>query len=253
VNLDDFDFDLPEELIAQQPLPERSGGRLLVLPDDSTDSVHQLVTNFPDFLRDGDLLVFNNTRVYPARLNGHKMSGGKIEILVVRIVTDPAATISTAWCLCRASKVPREGTTIELEGGYRAEVISRRDNLFEINFALDMPLLEYLEAKGALPLPPYIKRNVEAQDKERYQTIFATETGAVAAPTAGLHFDSGLLDQCSSKGIKVATITLHVGAGTFLPVRDNDISKHRMHAERMRVGAELCDSIAAVKYCSKSA
>ena len=247
MNLSDFNFDLTDDLIAQQPLPERSGGRLLVLPEALMEGSHRKVTDLPDLLRAGDLLVLNNTRVYPARLAGQKATGGRVEILVERITTDPAATADTALCLVRASKAPREGTWIELEGGYRAEVLSRLDNLFEIKFDLNVPLPDYLESHGALPLPPYIRREVEAQDKERYQTIFATETGAVAAPTAGLHFDNELLDQCSTRGVATAHITLHVGAGTFLPVRDDDIDKHKMHAERMRVDADLCDRIADVK------
>ena len=246
MNLADFDFDLAEELIAQQPLPERSGGRLLVLPEASMTSSHRKVTDLPDLLRAGDLLVLNNTRVYPARLAGRKVTGGKVEILVERIIS-PAATDATAWCLCRASKAPREGTTIELDGGYRAEVLSRCDNLFEIKFYLDLPLPDYLERTGALPLPPYIRREVVEQDRERYQTVFATQTGAVAAPTAGLHFDTALLDRCNAKGVTTAYITLHVGAGTFLPVREDDITKHQMHAERMHVDADLCDRIAEVK------
>ncbi len=247
MNLADFDFDLPEELIAQQPLPERSGGRLLVLPESVAVCTHQLVTDLPDLLRSGDLLVLNNTRVYPARLAGQKTTGGKVEILVERIISDPTATTASALCLCRASKAPRAGTLIELEGGYRAEVVSRRDTLFEIQFLLDVPLLDFLERYGALPLPPYIKRDVEVQDKERYQTVFATETGAVAAPTAGLHFDNKLLEHCKTMGVTTAHITLHVGAGTFLPVRDDDIDNHQMHAEKMHVSAELCEQIEQVK------
>lgn len=247
MNLSDFDFDLPEELIAQQPLAERSGGRMIVLPGSSTTPDHRQVSDLPDLLQPGDLLVLNNTRVYPARLNGQKASGGKIEILVERIVSDPLATKASAWCMCRASKAPRPGTLIDLPGGQQAEVLSRRDNLFEIAFSLDSPLIEYLEQYGALPLPPYIKREVEPQDKTRYQTVFAKETGAVAAPTAGLHFDRELLDRCENNGVATAQVTLHVGAGTFLPVRVEDIDKHQMHAESMRVDAELCNCVAEVK------
>jgi S-adenosylmethionine:tRNA ribosyltransferase-isomerase len=247
VKLTDFDFDLPEDLIAQEPLPNRSGGRLLVLPTQSDACEHRSVTDLPDLLRPGDLLVLNNTRVYPARLAGRKVTGGKVEILVERITGDPASTNAIAWCLCRASKALRDGTVIELAGGHQATVLSRRDNLFEIEFTLDEPLLAYLEKAGALPLPPYIRREVDEQDKERYQTVYATEVGAVAAPTAGLHFDEELLDRCTNKGVDKAYITLHVGAGTFLPVRDDDIENHRMHAERVRVDAALCDRISTVK------
>lgn len=247
MKLADFDFDLPEDLIAQEPLPERSGGRLLLLPQQSDVCEHRSVTDIPDLLCPGDLLVLNNTRVYPARLAGRKVSGGKVEILVERITSDPAAVSATAWCLCRASKALRDGTVIELEGGHHATVLSRRDNLFEIEFTLDQPLLAYLETAGALPLPPYIRREVADQDKERYQTVYATEVGAVAAPTAGLHFDESLLERCAARGVDKACVTLHVGAGTFLPVRDDDIDNHRMHAERMHVDADLCAQIEGVK------
>lgn len=247
MKLSDFDFSLPEELIAQHPPERRSGGRLLLLPEASGEVSHHAVTDLPGLLKAGDLLVLNNTRVYPARLMGHKTSGGKIELLVERIINDTQTTGASAWCLCRASKAPRAGTLINLDGGGRAEVVSRRDNLFEVRFSLEIPLLEYLEQRGALPLPPYIKREVLAEDRERYQTVYATETGAVAAPTAGLHFDQALLQSCADRNIEKSYVTLHVGAGTFLPVREDNVDQHQMHAEKMRVDADLCERIARVK------
>jgi S-adenosylmethionine:tRNA ribosyltransferase-isomerase len=247
VILDDFDFTLPEALIAQQPLPERSGGRLLVLPAETAQCSHRQITELPDLLRSGDLLVLNNTRVYPARLSGTKATGGKVEILVERILTDSADGRATALCLCKASKSPRDGTALAFEAGLRATVVSRHDDMFELSFTLDGSLIDYLEQRGALPLPPYIRRQVDADDRQRYQTVFAKETGAVAAPTAGLHFDQALLDRCADCGVGIDFITLHVGAGTFLPVRENDIDKHKMHAEKMKVDAALCQRIAEVK------
>lgn len=245
--LDDFDFSLPDELIAQQPLPERSGGRLLVLAQGTELSSHRQVSDLPDLLRSGDLLVLNNTRVYPARLSGTKATGGKVEILVERILTDSAEGQATAQCLCKVSKSPREGASLAFEAGLQATVVARRDDMFELRFELDGSLIEYLEKRGALPLPPYIRRQVDAEDRQRYQTVFATETGAVAAPTAGLHFDQALLNRCSNLGVGIDFITLHVGAGTFLPVRESDIEKHKMHAEKMKVDVALCERIASVK------
>ena len=240
MRLSDFDFDLPERLIAQFPPAERSGGRLLVLRGAAPD--HRQISDLPDLLADGDLLILNNTRVYPARLSATKQTGGKIEILVERIVDSVRAL-----CLCRSSKSPKAGATIDLPGGYTAQVVGRQADLFDLEFALDCSLIDYLERFGCLPLPPYIQREVGQQDSERYQTVYASETGAVAAPTAGLHFDKALLSRCRAAGAQTAFVTLHVGAGTFQPVRTDDISEHQMHAERAIVDADLCDTIARVK------
>jgi S-adenosylmethionine:tRNA ribosyltransferase-isomerase len=235
----DFDFDLPDELIAQTPPAERSSGRLLVLsehgPQDST------VRELPQWLRSGDLLVMNDTRVYPARLHGHKDSGGKVELLIERIVDD-----RRALCLIRASKAPREGGLLQFASG-SAEVLGRDADLFEVRFDIPQVLTDYLQEHGQLPLPPYIQRDADSADFERYQTVYAREVGAVAAPTAGLHFDQALLDQCEAAGLQRAYLTLHVGAGTFQPVRSDDLQDHVMHAERLRVDAALCEQIAETR------
>ena len=232
----DFDYDLPESLIAQHPPKQRSGGRLLCVGDG--ELAHLRIVDFPSQLREGDLLVMNDTRVYPARLTGKKSTGGKIELLVENIVDE-----NTALCLCKASKSPKEDTQLHFESGGTAVVKGRNDDLFQIEFSLNMPLLDYLQQHGSLPLPPYIARPVNCEDVGRYQTVFATRTGAVAAPTAGLHFDEELLKRCASKGIEQAFVTLHVGAGTFQPVRVDDLQNHLMHAEWLSVSEEVCQKI----------
>ncbi|OED37018.1 tRNA preQ1(34) S-adenosylmethionine ribosyltransferase-isomerase QueA [Chromatiales bacterium (ex Bugula neritina AB1)] len=239
MRLSDFDFELPENLIAQFPPVERTGGRLLVVGRPPAEPRHRLIKDLPDLLREGDLLVLNDTKVFPARIRASKNTGGKVELLVERILNS-----SRALCLCRSSKAPKPGTIINLPDGGSAEVVGRQEDLFEIDFSLDIPLLEYLEQFGSLPLPPYIQRDADNDDVSRYQTVYANETGAIAAPTAGLHFDEALLDRCRANGVETAFVTLHVGAGTFQPVRTDDISEHRMHAERAIVTAELCDRIA---------
>lgn len=240
--LSDFDFDLPEQQIAQYPPEDRSGGRLLLLDNSSDEPGHQKITDLPALLRRGDLLVLNNTRVYPARLYGRKATGGKVELLVEHVVDETRAN-----CLCRSSKSPREGSVIDLDSGHKATVLGRREDLFELEFSTDQPLLEYLEQYGGLPLPPYIQREVDVADKDRYQTVYASETGAIAAPTAGLHFDEDLLEACAVAGASTAFITLHVGAGTFQPVRADNVDDHRMHAESLRVTQTLCDQVNAAK------
>ncbi len=242
MRLSEFDFDLPEHLIAQHPPEDRSGGRLLVLDGAARKPAHQQITDLPGLLRRGDLLVLNNTRVYPARLHGNKSSGGKVELLVERVIDERRAS-----CLCRSSKSPREGAVIHLSSGHEAVILGRNADLFEIEFSVGLPLLDYLEQHGNLPLPPYIQREVKDTDKERYQTVYARETGAIAAPTAGLHFDEALLDGCKHAGIDTAFITLHVGAGTFQPVRVDEVEQHQMHAETLKVTSSLCDKISATK------
>ena len=232
----DFDYHLPESLIAQHPPKQRSGGRLLCVGDDEPEHLH--IVDVPSQLREGDLLVMNDTRVYPARLTGKKSTGGKIELLVENIVDE-----NTALCLCKASKSPKEDTQLHFESGGTAVVKGRNDDLFRIEFSLNMPLLDYLQQHGSLPLPPYIARPVNSDDAGRYQTVFANRTGAVAAPTAGLHFDEALLKRCASKGIEQAFVTLHVGAGTFQPVRVDDLQNHVMHAEWLSVSEEVCQKI----------
>lgn len=238
----DFDYVLPDTLIAQYPPIDRSGGRLLHVGVGDKANCHLNVTDFPSLLREGDLLVMNNTRVYPARLNAKKSTGGKVELLVENIKDD-----KTALCLCKASKSPKVNTELHLESGHTAVVNGREDDLFSITFKLDEPLLGYLQRHGALPLPPYIERPVDREDSDRYQTVFASSTGAVAAPTAGLHFDELLLQQCESAGVGQAFVTLHVGAGTFQPVRSDDLQDHVMHAEWLKVGDATCQKIAETK------
>lgn len=242
MQLDDFDFDLPERQIAQYPPEVRSGGRLLVLNHGESEPDHRMVVDLPEILCQGDLLVLNNTRVYPARLHGKKSTGGKVELLVERVTGR-----LSALCMCRTSKSPKDGTVINLDSGHSAKVTGRQDDLYQVVFTLDEPLIDYLEQYGELPLPPYIKRDVKASDQHRYQTVYARETGAIAAPTAGLHFDDALLASCQSSGAETAFVTLHVGAGTFQPVRTSDLADHKMHAERVVVGADLCDRIKKVK------
>lgn len=236
----DFDYHLPEALIAQHPPEKRSGGRLLCLNGSRLD--HLQIADFPSQLREGDLLVMNDTRVYPARLNGRKATGGKVELLVENILDE-----NTALCLCKASKSPGEGSELHFESGGSAVVKGRDHDLFRIEFTLDVSLLEYLQQHGSLPLPPYIERPVDRDDLERYQTVFASHTGAVAAPTAGLHFDEALLTRCANKGIDRLFVTLHVGAGTFQPVRSDDLEGHVMHAEWLSVSDEVCQQIRQTK------
>jgi S-adenosylmethionine:tRNA ribosyltransferase-isomerase len=229
----DFAYDLPEELIAQEPLAERSASRLLRIDGAAGAWSDHAFRDLPGLLDPGDLLVFNDTRVIPARIFGRKDTGGRVEILIER-----AAGERSALAQVRASKTPRPGTRICLEGGAVAEVSGREDDLFRLTF--DHPVFEILEAHGHMPLPPYIRRADDSADRERYQTIFARQPGAVAAPTAGLHFDPALMSRLEARGVRTARVTLHVGAGTFQPVRVDDLSRHTMHAERARVDASVC-------------
>lgn len=234
----DFHFDLPPELIAQQPLAERSAGRLLVLDAVAESMVDRQLRELPELLRAGDLLVFNDTRVLPARLFGRKVSGGAVEILVERVTGSHEATVQLG-----VSKKPKEGSAIELADGTLARVLGREGEFFRLRFESTESLEKLLLRLGRMPLPPYIERDPGAADNERYQTIFAREPGAVAAPTAGLHFDTNLLDRLAARGIESAHITLHVGAGTFLPMRAEKLEDHVMHREWLNVGAELIEKI----------
>jgi len=230
----DFHYDLPEELIAQAPLAERSASRMLVVPPGEGDFADLHVRDLPDLLQPGDLLVFNDTRVIPARLFGQKESGGRVEILIERLLPDAQARVQM-----RASKSPKPGSRIVLDGGGQAEVLGREDAFFVVRFEVGEPLEQWLARVGRLPLPPYIQREPDAADAERYQTVFAREVGAVAAPTAGLHFDHALLQRLRERGVEFGHVTLHVGAGTFQPVRVEDVREHTMHSEWLNVGAEL--------------
>ncbi len=240
----DFFYQLPDELIARQPASERRGSRLLRL-DGETGSIQH--GQFPDllhWLQPGDLMIFNNTRVIPARVFGRKASGGQVEVLVERVIDSHRVLAHT-----RASKSPKVGSEIILEDGTTLTVEDRQDALFQLAFPPDQPVLEVLERIGHMPLPPYIDRDDVDEDRERYQTVYSDESkkGAVAAPTAGLHFDEHLLEQLKAKGVKIAFVTLHVGAGTFQPVRVDDIKQHRMHSEIMELDAEVCEQVKQTK------
>lgn len=231
----DFHYHLPPELIAQAPLPERSASRLLHVPAGDAAFADLQVRDLPSLLQPGDLLVFNDTRVIPARLFGAKATGGRVEILIERLLPNNEARVQLG-----VSKSPQIGSRIALDAGGEAEVLARLDDGFwQLHFRVDGALEGWLQHAGQLPLPPYIERRPDAADSERYQTVFARETGAVAAPTAGLHFDAALLDALRTRGVEFGHVTLHVGAGTFQPVRVDDVQKHRMHSEWINVGAEL--------------
>jgi S-adenosylmethionine:tRNA ribosyltransferase-isomerase len=236
----DFWYELPPERIAQAPAPTRSGSRLLVLDGATGDVQDRRFTDLPDLLRAGDLLVMNDTRVVPARLYGHKESGGQVEVLVERILGEHRLLAQV-----RASKSPQAGTLLILDENVRARVADRRGEFFELDFDGDESLLAVLERIGHTPLPPYITRpgSETAEDRERYQTVYARAPGAVAAPTAGLHFDTDLLAALDRMGVERTFVTLHVGAGTFQPMRVDDIDQHRMHSEIVEVGEQACASI----------
>ncbi|NMZ64095.1 tRNA preQ1(34) S-adenosylmethionine ribosyltransferase-isomerase QueA [Pseudomonas oryzihabitans] len=236
----DFHFDLPESLIARHPLAERRGSRLLVLDGPSGELSHCHFADLLGYLRPGDLMVFNDTRVIPARLFGQKASGGKLEILVERVLDEERVLAHV-----RSSKSPKPGGRILIDGGAEAEMVARHEALFELKFA--EPVLPLLERVGHMPLPPYIDRPDEAEDRERYQTVYARNAGAVAAPTAGLHFDEPLLDAIRAKGVATAFVTLHVGAGTFQPVRVERIEDHHMHREWLQVDQAVVDAVAACR------
>jgi len=232
----DFHYDLPPELIAQQPLPERTSSRLLVVNGPTGELADRQFGDLVAWLEPGDLLVLNDTRVLPARLYGQKATGGRVELLLERVLDTSHGRFQM-----RASKSPGPGTRLTIDGGTTARVIERSQDMFDLEF--DCELEPFLVAHGQMPLPPYIERAPEARDTERYQTVFANRPGAVAAPTAGLHFDRPMLDAIASRGINLGTITLHVGAGTFSPVRTEIIEDHRLHAERLEVTTRLCDQI----------
>jgi S-adenosylmethionine:tRNA ribosyltransferase-isomerase len=235
----DFHFDLPDALIARYPAAERSGSRLLHLDGATGTVLDRQFRDLPRLLRAGDLLVFNDTRVIPARLHGRKLSGGRIELLLERALGGRHALVQL-----KSSKPSRPGTLIELDGA-AATVRERRGDFWLVEFDADAH--EVFERLGEMPLPPYVDRVAEAADRERYQTVYAREPGAVAAPTAGLHFDAALLQECRAAGADFAYVTLHVGAGTFQPVRVDDIAGHRMHAEIYEVPAGTCEAVAVAR------
>lgn len=240
----DFTFELPESLIAHYPQAQRSGCRLLSLNGPDGELTHGIFTDLLDKLNPGDLLVFNNTRVIPARIFGRKASGGKIEVLIERMLDDKRVLAHV-----RSSKSPKPGNALLLgdDESVQATMVARHDALFEIEFDDERPVLDILNAIGHMPLPPYIDRPDEEADRELYQTVYSQKPGAVAAPTAGLHFDEPLLAALREKGIETAFVTLHVGAGTFQPVRVDTIEDHIMHAEYAEVPQDVVDAVLACK------
>lgn len=240
----DFTFELPESLIAHYPQAQRSGCRLLSLNGPDGELTHGVFTDLLDKLNPGDLLVFNNTRVIPARIFGRKASGGKIEVLIERMLDDKRVLAHV-----RSSKAPKPGTELLLgdDENVQATMVARHDALFEIEFHDERPVLDILNVIGHMPLPPYIDRPDEDADRELYQTVYSQKPGAVAAPTAGLHFDEPLLAALREKGIETAFVTLHVGAGTFQPVRVDTIEDHIMHAEYAEVPQDVVDAVLACK------
>lgn len=238
----DFDFYLPSELIAQYPAEKRSGSRLLHLDGQSGNLTDSNFVALTQWLNPNDLIVFNDTRVIKARLFGHKVTGGAIEVMIERALNDHEALSQV-----RASRAPKAGAKLILEGNVEAVVIGRDDDLFHLRFLNDAPIYDLLEQYGHLPLPPYIAHAAESEDESRYQTVYAKHAGAVAAPTAGLHFDKAMLANIQAMGVMTAYITLHVGAGTFQPVKVDEISAHKMHSERYHIPEATLALIAQTK------
>ena len=234
----DFHYDLPSSLIAQEPLEQRSASRLLCVDGEKKCFQDSQFNDLPNMLEAGDLLVFNNTRVIPARLHGRKQSGGKVEVLIERLLDN-----NRVLAFVRASKSPKEGAVLNFTDALQAEVVGRQQDLFELYFQTSKPLLHALEELGEVPLPPYIARTPDEEDKQRYQTIFAEQPGAVAAPTAGLHFDEAMMARLKAKGVEFTYVTLHVGAGTFKPMRADRLEDHQMHQEVIEVSEVVCEKI----------
>jgi S-adenosylmethionine:tRNA ribosyltransferase-isomerase len=236
MHLRDFDYELPDELIARHPPERRGASRLLCLDGATVALADRCVRDLEELLRPGDLLVCNNTRVIPARLHARKASGGQVELLIERIIA-PQLALAHA----RASKPLRAGGVLYLADGGRIHLEGREEDLYRLRF--EAPVMAVLERCGRIPLPPYLRRPDEEADRARYQTVYARQPGAVAAPTAGLHFDEALLAALQARGVQLGFLTLHVGAGTFQPVRVEQIETHRMHAEQVEVSAQLCRQI----------
>jgi S-adenosylmethionine:tRNA ribosyltransferase-isomerase len=240
LTVDDFDYDLPEALIAQHPAAERTGSRLLRLGRDGVSD--HAFADLPRFLSPGDLLVFNDTRVIKARMFGQKDTGGRVEVLIERVLGPHEALAQI-----KASHAPRPGASLRLAGAIDATVLERGDDLFRLRFAGADSVFALLDRHGEVPLPPYITHAPEAADERRYQTVYASTPGAVAAPTAGLHFDEPLLERLRAQGVETALLTLHVGAGTFQPVRVTDLADHRMHAEWYAISAETAEAVSRAR------
>jgi S-adenosylmethionine:tRNA ribosyltransferase-isomerase len=236
MRISDYDYELPNELIAHYPPAERRDSRLLEVGTGLRD---RQFGELPVLLRAGDLLVFNDSRVIPARLFGQKLSGGRVELLIERIESE-----TRALAHLRASKPPKPGSTL-LINEVKVVVTGRAEGLYALEFA--QPVLPLLEQSGEIPLPPYLERAAEPADRERYQTVYARDPGAVAAPTAGLHFDAAMLEETRAMGVQHAWLTLHVGAGTFQSLRADNVAENRLHSERLMLGQEVCDAVTACK------
>ncbi len=234
----DFNYELPENLIAKYPLANRTDSRLLLLNRETNTVNHAQFKQFVDFINENDLLVFNNTKVIPARLFGHKKTGGKVAALVERILSP-----DTVLAHLKSSKSPTSGSELVFADKLTVTVLERQGDLFILKFHEETPVTDLLEKHGHLPLPPYLERDAETLDWSRYQTVFAKHRGAVAAPTAALHFDEAMLKNIEKKGIKTAFVTLHVGAGTFQPVRTEHLNQHHMHQEYLEVSEDVCQAV----------
>jgi S-adenosylmethionine:tRNA ribosyltransferase-isomerase len=247
MKLSDFDYHLPDELIAQHPPTERTASRLLHLDGVTGAIQNRTFRDITSLLLPNDLLVFNNTKVIKARLHGHKETGGSAEVLIERVLENNSPQSSMALAHIRASKSPKPGSRIIFANNIAATMVQRVEDLFELHFEGGERVHDVLEKIGEVPLPPYITHRADVTDESRYQTVYAKHAGSVAAPTAGLHFDEALLNQIDALGVASAYVTLHVGAGTFQPVRDDDISKHIMHSERYHVPPETVEAVAQTK------
>ena len=243
MKLTDFDYYLPEELIAQHPADERAGSRLLHVDGDTGLITDRQFVDLAAFIAPNDILVFNDTKVIKARLHGQKESGGRAELLIERVLADGKSALAHV----RASKSPKPGSRLTFADGIVATMTARVDDLFELHFDGELGVHEILNRFGEVPLPPYITHLADSEDERRYQTVYARHAGSVAAPTAGLHFDEAMLETLRANGVALAYVTLHVGAGTFQPVRDNDISKHVMHSEWYHVPPETVAAIARAR------
>ncbi len=237
----DFSYQLPEDLIASSPLANRAGSRLMVI-DPLRSIMHKRVSDFPSMIRPGDVVVANNTRVFPARLFGAKASGGQVEVLIERLLSD-----NQVRAFVKAAKSPKQGAVLSMEGGFELMMTGRDGNLFLLESDPTVRILDMAETHGHIPLPPYIKRKDTDGDKKRYQTVFAKDVGAVAAPTAGLHMDEPLIEAIKAQGATWCEVTLHVGAGTFNPVRVDDLSEHEMHGEWYNISDDVVAIIQSAK------
>lgn len=242
MHIDEFDYDLPEDLIARHPLPERGASRLLHVDAVAGTYADRLFAELPTLMRPGDLMVFNDSRVIKARLHGEKASGGRVEVLIERVTGEHEALAQL-----RVSHKPKPGSRLRLAGAFEAEVLAREGEFFRLRFDPAHTVFDWLERYGEVPLPPYIDRPAEDADAERYQTVYARAPGSVAAPTAGLHFDQAMLERLRALGVAMARVTLHVGAGTFQPVRVEDVRAHRMHSEWYEVPPETAAAVAAAR------